>query len=35
MEFRGRRFLGLRAFCRARGEERTFRVNRIVEVREV
>lgn len=35
MEYGGRPFLGLRAFCHARGEERTFRVDRILEVREV
>jgi len=31
-EYRGREFLGLRALCGMRGEERTFRVDRILEM---
>jgi len=32
VEYRGREFLGLRAFCAHRGEERVFRVDRILEM---
>jgi hypothetical protein len=32
MEYRGRAFEGLRAFCHARGEGRTFRLDRILEI---
>lgn len=32
VEYMGRPFLGLRAFCHRRGEERVFRVDRILEV---
>lgn len=32
VEYRGREFLGLRALCGMRGEERTFRVDRILEM---
>ena len=28
--YRGKPFLGMRAFCRMRGEERMFRVDRIL-----
>jgi len=33
MEFKGKSFLGLRAYCDKRREERTFRVDRILEMR--
>ncbi len=33
MCFRGKEFLGLRAFCQTRGEERTFRIDRILSLR--
>ncbi len=32
MEYHGKRFEGLRAFCHARGECRTFRIDRILEI---
>ncbi len=32
MEFKGRSFEGVRAWCRLRGEERVFRVDRMLEV---
>jgi ATP-dependent DNA helicase PIF1 len=32
MEYRGKRFEGLRAFCRLRKGERTFRIDRILEI---
>ncbi|HPW17728.1 MAG TPA: AAA family ATPase [Candidatus Aminicenantes bacterium] len=32
MEYRGKRFEGLRAYCHARGECRTFRLDRILEI---
>jgi ATP-dependent DNA helicase PIF1 len=32
MEYRGKAYLGLRAFCFTRNEERTFRVDRILEI---
>jgi len=35
MEYRGKRYLGMRAFCLKRNEDRTFRVDRILEVRRV
>ncbi|MBU0501949.1 MAG: WYL domain-containing protein, partial [Candidatus Margulisbacteria bacterium] len=35
MEYKGKPFLGLRAFCHSRGEERTFRLDRILEMEEV
>ena len=35
MDYRGREFLGMRAFCLMRGEMRTFRVDRILEIRKV
>jgi ATP-dependent DNA helicase PIF1 len=33
MEYGGKTFLGLRAFCLLRGEERTFRLDRILEMK--
>ncbi|MDE2188614.1 MAG: AAA family ATPase [Patescibacteria group bacterium] len=35
MEYKGREYLGVEAFCRLRGEVRVFRVDRMLEVREV
>jgi ATP-dependent DNA helicase PIF1 len=35
MEYQGKQYLGLRAFCLKRKEERTFRIDRILELREV
>ncbi|PIS31480.1 AAA family ATPase [Candidatus Saganbacteria bacterium CG08_land_8_20_14_0_20_45_16] len=35
MEYKGKLFLGLRAFCHNRGAERTFRIDRILEFNEV
>ena len=35
MEYHGKNFLGVRAFCMKRNEERTFRVDRILEIEEV
>jgi len=35
MEYRGKKYLGMRAFCMKRNEERTFRVDRILEIEEV
>ncbi|MDD3845110.1 MAG: AAA family ATPase [Syntrophorhabdaceae bacterium] len=32
MEFKGRQFEGLRAYCELRKEERTFRIDRILEI---
>ena len=32
MEYKGRSFEGLRAYCCLRGEERTFRIDRILEI---
>jgi len=34
MEYGGKTFLGLRAFCMTRNEERTFRIDRILEMEE-
>jgi ATP-dependent DNA helicase PIF1 len=34
MQFQGKVFPGLRAFCLSRNEERTFRIDRILEIRE-
>jgi predicted DNA-binding transcriptional regulator YafY len=34
MEYAGKTFLGLRAFCLTRNEERTFRIDRILEMEE-
>lgn len=33
MSFKGKSFLGMVAFCQSRGEERTFRVDRILEMK--
>ena len=35
MEYRGKKYLGMRAFCLKRNEERVFRVDRILEIEEV
>jgi ATP-dependent DNA helicase PIF1 len=35
MEFKGKSFEGVRAFCHKRGERRTFRIDRMLEVREL
>jgi GTPase SAR1 family protein len=32
MEYKGRTFQGLRAYCRLRGDQRTFRIERILEI---
>ncbi len=32
MEYKGRTFEGLRAYCRLRGDKRTFRIDRILEI---
>ena len=34
MEYRGKSYVGVRAFCLQRNEERVFRVDRILEIRE-
>jgi len=34
MEYRDKKYLGMRAFCLKRNEERVFRVDRILEIRE-
>jgi predicted DNA-binding transcriptional regulator YafY len=34
MEYQSKNYLGVRAFCMTRNEERTFRVDRILEIRE-
>jgi ATP-dependent exoDNAse (exonuclease V) alpha subunit len=34
MEYRGKKYLGMRAFCLKRNEERVFRVDRILEIKE-
>jgi len=34
MEYRGKKYLGMEAFCMQRNEERVFRVDRILEIRE-
>jgi len=34
MEYQGKRYLGMRAFCLKRNEERSFRIDRILEIRE-
>lgn len=34
MEYRGKSYLGVRAFCLKRNEERVFRVDRILEIKE-
>ncbi|MFC2042096.1 AAA family ATPase [Chloroflexota bacterium] len=35
MEYRGKKYLGMRTFCLRRNEERVFRIDRILEIREV
>ncbi|MDP2730192.1 MAG: WYL domain-containing protein, partial [Dehalococcoidales bacterium] len=35
MEYRGKKYLGMRAFCLTRNEERVFRVDRILAIKEV
>ena len=32
MEYHGKKYLGMRAFCLKRNEERTFRIDRILEI---
>jgi predicted DNA-binding transcriptional regulator YafY len=34
MEYHGKRYLGVRAFCMKRNEERIFRIDRILEIEE-
>ncbi len=34
MEYLGKKYLGMRAFCLKRNEERVFRIDRILEIRE-
>jgi len=34
MEYRSKKYLGMRAFCLKRNEERVFRIDRILEIRE-
>ena len=34
MEYQGKTFLGMRAFCLKRNAERTFRIDRILELEE-
>jgi len=34
MEYRGKKYRGMRAFCLKRNEERVFRIDRILEIRE-
>lgn len=34
MEYQGKKYLGVRAFCLSRNEERTFRIDRILEIEE-
>jgi len=35
MEYRGKKYLGMQAFCLKRNGERVFRIDRILEIREV
>jgi ATP-dependent exoDNAse (exonuclease V) alpha subunit len=35
MEYHGKKYLGMRAFCLKRNEERVFRIDRILAIREV
>jgi predicted DNA-binding transcriptional regulator YafY len=35
MEYLGKNYLGVRAFCLKRNEERVFRIDRILEIKEV
>ena len=34
MEYRGKSYLGMRAFCMKRKEQRVFRIDRILEIEE-
>ncbi len=34
MEYRGKKYLDMRAFCLKRKEESVFRIGRILEIRE-
>ena len=34
MEYHGKKYLGMRAFCLKRNEDRVFRVDRILEIKE-
>jgi predicted DNA-binding transcriptional regulator YafY len=34
MEYHGKKYIGMQAFCLKRNEERTFRIDRILEIRE-
>ena len=34
MEYHGKKYLGMRAFCLKRKEERVFRIDRILEIIE-
>jgi ATP-dependent DNA helicase PIF1 len=35
MEYRGTKYLGMRAFCLNRNAQRNFRIDRILEIREL
>jgi len=35
MEYRGKKYSGLKAFCMMRQEERTFRIDRILEIKVI
>ena len=35
MEFKEKKYIGVRAFCLTRGDDRTFRLDRILEIKEV
>jgi len=35
MEYLGKKYLGMRAFCLKRNDERTFRIDRILDIKEV
>jgi predicted DNA-binding transcriptional regulator YafY len=35
MEYQGKKYLGMRAFCMKRNEERVFRIDWILEIEEV
>jgi predicted DNA-binding transcriptional regulator YafY len=35
MEYGGKNYLGVHAFCLKRNDERVFRIDRILEIREV
>jgi predicted DNA-binding transcriptional regulator YafY len=34
MEYQGKKYLGLQAFCLKRNEDRVFRIDRILEIKE-